>query len=391
MVKTKKLIIFLMLVSCFFILISSASAADFHVKDKTTHKDITNWMKNAKKGDNLIFDRSSYNLTNTLKINKAINVKSSKNTKINFSRNKAMFHITTSSKVTFSGLTLNYNGKGTDIKPVNIITASNNSYKKINFNKINIKSNKNYVGAIEIPYWEGSVSKSKITMNGVWGRGISSEAWKGNLINSHVSIKSPSVSVYSLHWDGKVTNSKIYNYGSQESWIPVGILFVFAKGTISKCTVVVPNGEAVKLDRNVKVSGCSIKSKPGYQKIHRFLPDLSIGETYYKEKSYSKYNIKRSGSTYSITISNGGLATSNTCYLGIKIGNYVKTVKVKALNSGQSTTVKIKIPTKYISSKYTKTIKIDYYNKVKEVNETNNILQSKTPEKEIRKIQQGIT
>jgi len=347
-------------------LISSASAADFHVKDKTTHKDITNWMKNAKKGDNLIFDRSSYNLTNTIKINKAINVKSSKNTKISFSRNRPMFNITTSNKVTFSGLTLNYYGKGSNNRGIGVVSSSQ-GIKKVNFNKVNINSNGSYVAGIEIPYWEGSVSKSKIKVNGVWGLGISSTQWKGNLVNSHVSVRGNSaISVYSTYWNGKVSGSNIYNYGATETGVPAGILFVFAKGTISKCKVEVPNGGALRLDKNVKVSGCTLKSQKGTPKIYRFLPDLSLDK-----------KVKRSGNTYSIKVSNVGLGSSSACYLGVKIGNYVKTVKVKALGFDKSTIVKITLPSKYINKKYTKIAKIDYYNKVKEDNKQNNVMEFK--------------
>lgn len=392
MVKTKKLIIFLMLVSCFFIVISSASAADLHVKDKTTHKDITNWMKNAKTGNNLIFDGSSYNLTDTVKINKAINVKSSKNTKINFNKNKPMFKITTSSKVTFSGLTLNYKGHGTNKSGIGIISSSQ-GVKKANFNKVNINSSGNYVAGIEILAWEGSVSKSKINVNGAWGIGISSTQWKGNLVNSYVSVKGAcSIAVYSTYWMGKVSGSKIYNKGPDGNPKPIGAMFVFAKGTISKCKIETPNGWALRLDKNVKVTGCTLKSSKELPKIYRFVPDLCLSQYYFKKsgKTYSQYNITRSGNTYSITVSNSGLATSKACYLGIKIGSYVKTVKVKALNPTESTIVKVTIPAKYISNKYVKTIKLDYYNKVKGEDKNNNILQSKTPEKEIQEINTGL-
>jgi len=40
---------------CIFVFVSSASAADYYINNDTTHKDITNWMKNnAKSGDKLI-------------------------------------------------------------------------------------------------------------------------------------------------------------------------------------------------------------------------------------------------------------------------------------------------------------------------------------------------
>jgi hypothetical protein len=352
-----------MLASCFFLLISSASAADFNVNDKTTHKDIINWMKNAKTGDNLIFSGSSYNLTNTINVNKGINIKSSKNTKINFNRNKVMFNVKTSNKVTFSGLTLNHNGRGKYIKPLSVISAPRNSINQINFNRVSINSDKDYIDGITIPHWIGSVSRSQININGHNSGGISSEEWKGNLVNSRVSVKGDdAVSVYSRHWSGKLSGSKVYNHGFYQSGRPIGVMLISAKGTISKCVVEVPNGAALRLDRNVKVGGSTLTSQKGTPKIYRFLPDLTLNLT------------KRSGNTYHIVVSNIDLGSSRSSHLGISIGKYVKTAKVKSLTSGESTTVKVTMPSKYISRTHIKTAKIDYYNRVRETNKENNII-----------------
>jgi len=276
-----------------------------------------------------------------------------------------MFNVTTGGKVTFSRLTLNYDGQGTSEKGIAIISSSN-GVKKVNFNRVNINSNKNFVAGIEIPSWEGNVHNSKIKVNGQWGLGISSVQWKGNLVNSQVTTRgNSSIAVYSTHWSGKISGSKIYNYGHSQGAVPAGVLFVFAKGTISKCVIEARNGGAARLDRNVKVSDSTLKSQRGTPKIYRFVPDLSISEN----------NIKRSGNTYSIKVSNSGLGSSNACHLGIKIGSYVKTVKVKALGYGQSTTVKVTLPSKYISKRYVKTVTVDYFNKVKEENKNNNAFQ----------------
>ena len=359
----------LVLVFCFFIVISSVSAADFHVKDKTTHKDITNWMKNAKSGNNLIFDGSSYNLADTIIINKAINVKSSKNTKVNFSKNKTMFYITTNDKVIFSGLTLNHNGIAIE-DSFAAISASNNSLKKVNVNKVTINAKNDHVHGITISNWVGNVVNSKININGARGGGIDSTHWNGNIKNSVITTKGDgSVSVYSYEWRGNISVSKVYNYGKSQSAMSIGILLPYAKGTISKSRVESPNGHALRIDTNIKVSGSTLKSQKGNPKIYRFLPDLTLE---YK---------KRSGSTYYFNVSNGyysypqkAFGSAIACYLGVKLDNKVIKVKVNALTPHKSTTVKITIPSKYIDKSYTKNFKIDYYNKVKEQSKKNNVV-----------------
>jgi len=384
MVNTKKLLIFLMLLSCFFLTISSASAADLKVNEKTSYDDITKWMQTAKNGESLIFTSTSYNLTDSILIDKVITVKSTKNTKINFNKNKTMFYII-SNGATFSNLTLNHNGQGSadrdqygnfiNLNLIFAVTASKEGIKTINFNKVTINTQKNFVSGINIPLWNGSVINSKVNTKGFCGHGVSSEQWVGNIVNSYITTKGiASVAVSSVYWAGKVSGSKIYNNAPfNKSGVPVGILFPWVfpggKGTISNCIVKTPGGNALKLDKKIKVTSSTLVSMKGRPKHYVFLPDLSI----------NKKDIKRTNNTYSIKVFNKDfnrlqLGTSNTCYLGIKIGNYVKTVKVKALDYGQNTTVKITIPTKYISKKYTKTIKVDYYNKVKEENKTNNIV-----------------
>jgi hypothetical protein len=353
-----------MLLSCFFIIISSASSADFSVKDKTTHKDITNWMKTAKKGENLIFTGSEYNLTDSIIIDKTINVKSTKNTKISFNKNKPMFYIIASG-VTFSNLTLNHNGQGNNQSKFAVVSASRDTVKKINFNRITINAKNSYVSGIDVPLWNGSVSNSKINIKGFWGCGVSSEQWNGNIVNSHIVTSGKrSVAISSIYWFGKVSGSKIYNNALFDvGGVPTGVIFVYGKGTISKSQIIVPDGRALRLDKNIKVTSCSLKSKKGFASHYKFLPDLSINNK----------SIKRSGNTYSIKVTNNYYGFSNVCYLGIKVGNYVKTVKVKALAFSQSTTVKVTLPSKYISKSYTKTVKVDYYNKVKEETKNNNI------------------
>ncbi|MCL2115384.1 MAG: hypothetical protein FWH29_04095 [Methanobrevibacter sp.] len=364
MVKTKKLIIFFMLLSCFFILLSTVSAADFRVKEKTSHDDITNWMKTAKSGDSLIFTSSNYNLTDMVIIDKDITVKSNKNTKIAYNKNKTMFYII-ANRVTFSSLTLNHNGQGSNESKFAVVSAAKDTAKRINFNKVTINAKKSYVSGIDIPLWNGSVSNSRINIKGIWGHGVSSEQWNGNVAKSYVTTSGKSsVSLSSVYWSGKVSGSRIYNTAPYDvGGVPSGIIFVYGKGTISKSIIRVPNGNALRLDKNIKVTGCSLQSRKGHPKHYKFLPDLSINSK----------DIKRSKTTYSVKVTNNYYGSSNACYLGIKIGSYVKTTKVKALAFGQSTNVKVTLPSKYINKKYTKNVKVDYYNKIKEQTKDNNI------------------
>jgi PKD repeat protein len=83
-------------------------------------------------------------------------------------------------------------------------------------------------------------------------------------------------------------------------------------------------------------------------------------------------SIKRSGSTRYIKIKNQGTITSSGCYVRIWNGKYsykrYKQAYVKALSPGASTTVKI---TRFYY--YHGKAKVDYYNKVSEKCETNNV------------------
>ena len=144
MFRIKNLLIILVTFFTFFLLISSVSASNFYVSDNTTHKDITNWMKkDAKKGDNLRFNTSSYSLSDTLVISKSVNVKSYKNTKIYFNSSKNLFNVT-SNDVNFTGLFLyhvpaekiNYSGSY-----IISAIATSDSIKRLNLNNMNIFAN----------------------------------------------------------------------------------------------------------------------------------------------------------------------------------------------------------------------------------------------------------
>ncbi len=81
----KKVSIFSIFILCLFMSILSVSATNYYVNNDTQQKDIEGWMKNkASTGDNLIFNTSTYELSDTLVVNKKINILSYKNTEINF-------------------------------------------------------------------------------------------------------------------------------------------------------------------------------------------------------------------------------------------------------------------------------------------------------------------
>ncbi len=358
----KKFLIFFIFLSCFFVLISSVSAADYHVKSSTTHKNIADWIKkDAKSGNDLVFDVSKYDLSDTLVINKAINIKSYKYTQINFNKNKDMFKVT-SNGVTFSGLILNFNGQGTSINNhVSAISASG-GYKKIDIKYTKINVNKKYATGINIDKWYGSAAKTNLKVLGYNSYGIDSSSWIGNLLYSNVySYGDDSLSVYSQSWKGKIYGCKLYNYGKWIESSPSSLILVFSKGYVYNCIIKSSNGYPLMLSQEVKCVKCSVSAKKGYPKLYRYLPDLSIK------------NVKRVGTSYYLTISNSGLGSSKSCYLALKIGSSIKKTVVSGVNPGSYITVKVTLPSKYISKKYTKTVKIDYYNKIKEGNEKNNI------------------
>lgn len=130
-------------------------------------------------------------------------------------------------------------------------------------------------------------------------------------------------------------------------------------------------------------SGQTVKhafSKEGYFKASLTTKDTS-GKSSATSKTIKVGNpkpdlvitsIKRSGSTRYIKIKNQGTLTSNACHVRIWNGKYsykrYKQAYVKSLSPGASTTVKI---TRFYY--YRGKAKVDYYNKVSEKSETNNI------------------
>lgn len=365
MINTKKVIIFLTLFSCFFILISTASAADYYVNKDTSQKNISDWMKNdAKNGDNLIFNVSSYTLNDTLNISKSVTIKSDINSKISFNKNKDMFDVKTNG-ITFSGINLDYNGQGTSkimYGAISTLDASKKTTKQFLVKDTVINVNKKYASGILLGTLQGNIINSTINIKGANSYGISLTKWTGDLINTTIrSSGKDSVCVYSVSWNGKVNESKISNNGSHKDIYTAGFISVNSIGSIINSEIKSKNSYAVMVSDNVKITNSSLSSKKGLPNVYRYRPDLIIGN----EISIAKR-------TYSFKVYNIGHIKSNACTFTLKVGKITKKATVKALNPSKFTTVKITISSKYLGKKYTKTIKVDANNVNKENNKKNN-------------------
>jgi len=386
----KKNVLVIFLVFLFFTVISSVAAADYYVDNNTKHSDIVNWMKNdAKNGDNLIFTGSKYDLTDTITVNKSIDIKSENKTQINFNKkNKNMFKVAVSG-VNFEGLSLNYHGS--DYKSV--IYASG-AFKKINIKNTDIKVTSSDVDTINIGKWLGNITNCKINIESQFSGALTSNVWTGNIVNSKIitgtglgtqhvdaiirlgkwkgniinsEIYTNSSCAISAEWKGKITGSKIHcGIDKKNTYTSYGLFLPGSKGTITKSTIKVFRGSALGIPDEVKVSNCTLSSGKKYPNINRFRSDLVID------------SVKKSGKFYKVSFSNMAfvIADSKPCTLVIKCGNKIlKKVNVKSLEGvmeGPQKTIKVAIPAKYANKKYTKTAIIDYYNVNKEYNRKNN-------------------
>ena len=390
MIILKKIMLMILLIFSLFTIISTVAAANYYVDSNTKHTDITNWMKkDAKKGDNLIFTGPKYDLTNTIVINKPINIKSENKTQINFKNEGDMFEVVVSG-VNFDGLSLNHNGKTDENSAIYAFGGS----KKINVRNTDIKVDNLYSSAIMVDNWQGNISNCKIdTGTNAWavystnwvgnlvnskisgyGYSIDVYKWKGNIVNSEISSTDFGGSINAIYWSGKITKSKIsclgYDYGYDLGYS--GVSLYNSKGTITNSTIKVKYGITLGVSDEVKVSNCSIISEKKHPKIFRYRPDLIID------------SVKKSGNNYKIQFHNKGPVDSKPCTLVIKYGNKIlKKVPIKktqTLEHGQNnygrdvkvSIIKVVIPAKYANTKYTKTAIIDYYNVNKEYNKKNN-------------------
>ena len=134
----------------------------------------------------------------------------------------------------------------------------------------------------------------------------------------------------------------------------------------------------------VKISKFGSYSNVKYRKTMKADYYNAVKEKYETNNQYTTpapkadlriVSMTRKGKYYYIKVKNYGNAKANKNYLRIYYGSKGKNVAVKALNPGKYTTVKIRTSYlgKYANKKYTKTVKVDYYNKIIESNKANNI------------------
>lgn len=333
----------------------------------------------------MIFNSSSYNLKNSLVISKSINIVSYKNTKINFNKNDDMIKIR-ANNVNITGLTLNHNGEGESSGDSLSTIFASGSYKKIDIKNTKISIKNSYCTGVYIEKWIGSFINSSIKTNGnYYSRGILSRHWKGNLANNVISTKGDgsygiyiknkwignalnnriftygrgATAISSENWQGKINNNRIYTYGSLYS---DGINLKNSKGSIYKNVVKSKSYYAIRVSDNVKVTSSSLSSRKDLEKIYRYRPDLCIVGDIVKNKT-----------TYSFKVKNIGSLSAKSCYIGIKVDKFLQKIKINSTKSFEVIDIKIDLPKKYATKKYVKTIKLDYYNKIKEISKTNNI------------------
>ncbi len=214
--KFKKTLLLVLTLTILLFFISSVSAADFTVNSNTTHKDISDWMKSntTVKGNSLVFNVSSYDLDDTIKVSKSVKIKSNTNTKINLKKNVNMFNVS-SSEVSFSGMTLNHYGAGKSDLALGII-AANSSYNQINVNKMTFNlNNKQLIGIIAINL-KGNITNSVFNGKGYNGIAAFAVSWTGNVYNSSVVLSGNSnAGFFALSkWTGNISKSKISIFGN---------------------------------------------------------------------------------------------------------------------------------------------------------------------------------
>ncbi|KZX12376.1 autotransporter outer membrane beta-barrel domain-containing protein [Methanobrevibacter curvatus] len=362
-----------------------SSSTNFYVSEYTTVNEINSWIVKAKTGGNLIFETPSYKLTDTINIKKALNIKSTNNTIINFYKNKADIFNASVSGVKFQSLTINFYGNGTSSIGYAAINSNAKSLTNISISNVKINLYGNYIIGVNIDNWKGnivksiiktsnnkvnvgissnkwigSISDSSIIIKGSYSNGgIYSKDWVGNILNSNISVSGDinTVAVLSSKWNGKVQNSKITATGKA----PAAFAALDSKGTISKSTITAKSGCPVMVSDQVTVKSSKLTAKKGYLKIFRYRPDLIL----YKNA------ITRSGNSYKFKVYNDGYLPSKATYLRIKYNGKYKNYKIKALNPKKSLSFKVTIPSKYANKKYTKYLILDSPKKVKELDEGN--------------------
>ena len=395
--KLNKLITMMLSLLCLLILVGSVSATDLTVNSDTSNKNIADWMDSdtTVSGSNLVFNVTSYELSDTLVVSKPINIKSDKNTQINFNKNTEMIHITANT-VNFSGLTLNHGGRGvygnpaatilapgTTAKTINIVDTSinlrgdysvgvaigngrlsfinshirgNGIYNygvvandiTVNFQRSSIVLNKNYgSGVLAYTKLAGDFTNTRINLQSS-SMGIFAPQWTGRFINGEITGKANSYGINANRWNGQVSGSRIILSGTNSE----GIFSRNSKGTISRSTIHVRNGRAVAVSGNVKVSGSSAISKKGTPGVYYFGPRMHVLRVSTTTKS----------KIYTFRITNVGESKSRVSKLSITSGKFKRTVNVKSVNAGRTITLRVTLPSKFATTQTRKAARIFFRN-----------------------------
>ncbi len=239
-----------------------------------------------------------------------------------------------------------------------------------------IKAKGEYCNGIVSRLWNGTLYNSKITSNGQYSSALyNCGGWNIKIIKSKIlTYGNETTTIYTDGGTCEILNSKIYSYGlafKYKGAVNSRIRLFESKGMISNSIIKQTNGYAIAAPEAFKITNCKIITTNGPNKIFRLKPDLKVT------------NVSKSKNTYSITVNNIGLLTSKTCYLSFKTKNTYKIAKIKKIGVDWDVggnipdIIKIKIPKKYASKKYTKTIKLDIYNQNQEQNKKNNIYKFK--------------
>ena len=231
MLKTKIfffLFLFAILSLSIGVFMEDITAADFVVNSTTNDNDIDDWMKSSStiKGDSLVFNVTGYDLNDTITISKPINVKSNVNTQITFNKDKNMFNIT-ASEISFFGLTLEHNGKGSFDVRCSLIFGTD-SAKILNINNVNFILNNDYLNAVSFNEWNGDISNSNVIGKGSYNLGFLSDNWIGNVYASSFDMKkeiSAGIGVFT-NWVGSIFNCK-FDFQDSESFA----VFVYKQWT----------------------------------------------------------------------------------------------------------------------------------------------------------------
>jgi len=121
----------------------------------------------------------------------------------------------TGSRISFSSLTLNHNGKVSDENSYFVIFSNSTKSTIVNIKDTNFNLNNNGLRGITILNWKGNVNNS-IFRGKESNTLVCTGNWTGNLYNSNITSNNYGYGVFVNNWIGKVSKSTIIvkGYGS---------------------------------------------------------------------------------------------------------------------------------------------------------------------------------